>query len=166
MSDMSEAGEQHGKPKQWVVLAVSMALPLLVGALGGIVTDSGWYAELRRPAFAPPGWLFGPVWTALYLGMGVAAWLVWRRAGFRKARAALALYALQLVFNALWNPIFFGLRAMGWALVDIVVLAVAIVVTLIKFYRIDRSAGLLLVPYLLWVLFASVLNFSLWMLNP
>jgi len=163
---MSEAGEQHGKPKQWVVLAVSMALPLLVGALGGIVTDSGWYTELRRPAFAPPGWLFGPVWTALYLGMGVAAWLVWRRAGFRKARAALALYALQLVFNALWSPIFFGLRAMGWAFVDIVVLAVAIVVTLVEFHRIDRRAGLLLVPYLLWVLFASVLNFSLWMLNP
>lgn len=151
---------------QWVVLAVSMALPLLVGAVGGFVTDSGWYADLRRPAFAPPGWLFGPVWTALYLGMGVAAWLVWRRAGFHKARIALALYALQLVFNALWSPIFFGLRAMGWAFVDIVVLAVAIVVTLIKFYRIDRSAGLLLVPYLLWVLFASVLNLSLWILNP
>jgi tryptophan-rich sensory protein len=143
-----------------------MALPLLVGALGGIVTDGGWYTELRRPGFAPPGWLFGPVWTALYLGMGVAAWLVWRRAGFHRARVALALYALQLVFNALWSPIFFGLRAMGWAFVDIVLLAIAIVVTLIKFYRIDRSAGLLLVPYLLWVLFAGALNFSLWMLNP
>ncbi|MFW5741052.1 MAG: TspO/MBR family protein [Myxococcota bacterium] len=140
-------------------------VPLSAGAVGGLVTDSGWYAQLQRPWFAPPGWVFGPVWTVLYVAMGTAAWLVWRTAGWRRGRPALTWYAVQLVLNAAWSPIFFGVRAMGWALAELVVLAVCIVGTLVAFFRVDRRAGMLLVPYLLWVVFAGVLNASLWFLN-
>lgn len=149
----------------WALLVGSIALPLVVGALGGLVTDPSWYAELRRPAFAPPGWVFGPVWTVLYACMGTAAWLVWRAVGWRNARVALAFYGAQLLLNALWTPIFFGLRAMGWALFDISLLIVAIAITIVAFFRIDRRAALLMIPYLVWVTFATALNWSLWTLN-
>lgn len=165
MATHQQAGPPARQAKTWVSLAASIALPLLLGAVGGLATDSGWYVELHRPSFAPPGWVFGPVWTVLYGSMGTAAWWVWRAAGWPRARHALGWYAAQLLLNALWSPIFFGLRAMGWALIDIGLMGVAIVGTLVAFYRIERRAGLLLVPYLLWVAFAAVLNWSLWTLN-
>ena len=147
------------------MLIVSIVVPLGLGALGGLLTDSTWYVDLQRPSFAPPGWLFGPVWTVLYICMGIASWLVWREAGWRAGRRALILYGIQLAFNAAWTPIFFGLRQIGWAFVEILVLATCIVATIVSFARVDRRAAALLVPYLLWVAFASVLNASLWLLN-
>ena len=114
----------------------------------------------------PPSAVFGPVWTALYALMGLAAWLVWRVGGFAAARGALTLFLVQLAVNALWSWLFFGWRLGGWALADIVVLWGLIAATLRAFWRIRPLAGALLVPYLLWVSFAGVLNFSIWQLNP
>lgn len=124
-----------------------------------------FYRSLHRPAWAPPGWLFGPVWTGLYLSMAVGAWLVWRRGGWAEQRRPLAFYLIQLALNAAWTPLFFGLRNPGLALVEIVVLLAAIVVTLRAFWRARRPAGALLIPYLAWVSFATALNFSIWHLN-
>lgn len=155
----------HTKASQALALIGSVLVPLGLGALGGLLTDSGWYVELQRPAFAPPGWLFGPVWTVLYSCMGTSAWLVWRAAGWRGAKQALTLYAAQLALNAAWTPIFFGLRQIGWAFGEILVLLGFIVATIVAFRRVDWRAAALLVPYLLWVAFASVLNGSLWILN-
>jgi len=122
--------------------------------------------ELARPAWAPPGWLFGPVWTALYLMMGIAAWLVWRGHGFSRARFALLLFGVQLTVNALWTWLFFVWRQGGWAFVEILLLWVLIVATMIAFWRLQRLAALVLLPYLAWVSFATALTWSIWKLNP
>lgn len=159
--------------RNWLVLIGFMALSLSAGALGSFYTMLAipeWYASLARPEFAPPDWLFGPVWTTLYLLMGVAAYLVWSssaRAAARPARrkAALELFLLQLILNAEWSIIFFGLRSPGWALVEIVLLWVAILATLLAFARISRPAAWLLAPYLAWVSFAAYLNYTIWILN-
>jgi len=137
-------------------------------ALGNVAATGlwdGWYGALRKPAFTPPGWLFGPVWTVLYACMGIAAWLVWRRRGFRGGAAALSLFAVQLALNAAWTPLFFGLRNPALALVDIAALWGAIVLTVVWFFPVSRPAGWLMVPYLAWTSFAAVLNFELWRLN-
>lgn len=143
--------------------------PLVVGAGSGLMTASAvrdWYPTLVRPSFAPPSWVFGPVWTLLYLMMGLAAYLVWRRgAATRATRIALALFVGQLVLNGLWSVLFFGLRAPGLALIEIVVLWAAIVATLWMFWRVRRIAGVLLIPYLAWVTFATALNAGFWALN-
>ncbi len=142
-----------------------VALCLGVGVIGTVATIPNipaWYAGLAKPAFNPPNWLFGPVWTALYISMGIAAWLVWRTG---PAKAALGLFALQLAFNAAWSPLFFGLHWIGVALIDIVCLFFAIFATLLAFRKRSGFAALLIVPYLAWVGFASVLNFSIWRLN-
>lgn len=150
-------------------LLAFLLVPLLVGAGSGFLTGGAvrdWYPSLVRPSFAPPSWVFGPVWTALYLMMGLAAWFVWRKAGSSPAgRVALGLFALQLVLNGLWSVLFFGLRAPGPALIEIVVLWAAIAATLRAFWRIDAGAGWLLVPYLAWVTFATALNAGFWWLN-
>jgi translocator protein len=150
-------------------LLAFLLVPLLVGAGSGFLTGGAvrdWYPSLVRPSFAPPSWVFGPVWTALYLMMGLAAWLVWRKAGTIPAgRVALGLFALQLVLNGLWSVLFFGLRAPGPALIEIVVLWAAIAATLRAFRRVDAVAGWLLVPYLAWVTFAAILNAGFWWLN-
>jgi tryptophan-rich sensory protein len=125
-----------------------------------------WYAHLSKPSFNPPDWLFAPVWTILYFLMGVAAFLVWHRQGSARAFPALAFFLVQLALNAGWSWIFFGLHKPGAALVEIGVLWLAILATLVAFARLRRAAGLLLVPYLLWVSFAAYLNFRLWRLNP
>jgi len=138
------------------------------GALGAVasVRDATFYAELTRPGWAPPAWLFGPVWTVLYLMMATAAWLVWRTCSFERARTGLLLFIAQLVANALWTWLFFGWRQGALALVDLVVLWVLIAMTIAVFWRLNRLAGVLLVPYLAWVSFAGALNLSLWQLNP
>ena len=146
----------------WVVVC------FVAAAIGGAasVQAGPFYTQLVRPEWAPPASLFGPVWTALYALMAIAAWLVWRVNGFRAARRALTLFLVQLALNALWSWLFFGWHRGGLAFADIVVLWALIVATVIAFWRIRPWAGALLVPYLLWVSFASALNYSVWQLNP
>jgi benzodiazapine receptor len=148
-----------------IVLLVSLILVAAVALLGGRSAPGAWYAQLVKPALTPPNWLFGPVWTLLYVLMAVSAWLVWRKAGFRSAAAAFSLYACQLALNALWSWVFFSRHRVGWALIDIVALWAAILITLILFWKVRPIAGALLVPYLAWVSFAGFLNFELWRLN-
>ena len=136
-----------------------------IGAIASI-DAADFYAELTRPEWAPPGALFGPVWTTLFALMSIAAWLVWRRHGFRGAPAALSLFLLHLPFNALWSWLFFAWRQGALAFFEVLLLWMLIAATLILFWRASRLAGLLLLPYLLWVSFAAVLNFAVWQLNP
>ena len=127
---------------------------------------SGWYDQLQKPFFTPPPWLFGPVWTVLYLLMGVAAFLIWQKGlHVRAVRIALAWFLAQLVLNAAWTPVFFGARRLGLSVVVILLLWLALVGTIRQFRRLSRVAALLLCPYLLWVSFAAVLNVSIWILN-
>lgn len=159
----------HAPPGRGLLaLLVLLALAGLVAAIGGLVTAEAipsWYASLAKPAFNPPNGLFGPVWTLLYAMMSLAAWRVWMRRAFPGARTALAVYGAQLALNLGWSLIFFGLHAIGAALIEIVALFAAIVGTGVLFWRVDRAAGALFVPYGLWVMFASVLNFAVWRLN-
>jgi tryptophan-rich sensory protein len=159
------SGETGGK---WWMLPAFIGFSLLAGVIGGFATASSvgtWYADLAKPGWNPPDAVFGPVWTALYVLMGVAAWLVWRSGGWSGARVALGLFAIQLVLNTLWSLLFFGLRSPGLALVEIVILWIAIVATLVAFARFSRTASWLMAPYLVWVTFATLLNFSIWRLN-
>lgn len=137
-------------------------------AVGGLASaNSGeFYRELVRPSWAPPGWLFGPVWSVLYAIMGIAAWFVWRAQGFTGARQALLIFIGQLVANALWTWLFFVWRLGGAAFVEILILWGLILVTTILFWRVSRIAGALLIPYLAWVSFAAALTLSTWRLNP
>jgi tryptophan-rich sensory protein len=129
----------------------------------GSVRD--WYPILRKPSWNPPAWLFGPVWTTLYIMMAIAAWLIWQRRGLAHVGSALALFGFQLILNALWSPLFFGLKSPLAGLLDIVPLWAAILVTMISFWKISATAGVLLLPYWLWVSFATALNFAIWRLN-
>ncbi len=145
-----------------------LAVCLAVSALGGAATASSvgtWYRVLEKPPFNPPDWVFAPVWTALFFMMAIAGWRVWRRDGLRKARWALTLFGLQLGLNLTWSIVFFGLRSIGAALVEIIVLLLAILATTAVFWQRDRVAGMLFVPYAGWVAFATVLNAALWRLN-
>lgn len=143
----------------WIALTFCAALT------GFFIQPAGYYASLVKPAWSPPAWVFGPVWTVLYVLMAVAAWLIWRRGGWRTQRGPLMLYLLQLALNALWTPLFFGLRNPGLAFAGIVLLWLAIVAVTFAFFRAHRAAGWLLAPYGLWVTFAAVLNFSIWRLQ-
>jgi translocator protein len=134
--------------------------------MGAFFEPGEWYGALTKPAWNPPGWLFGPVWTALYTMMAVAAWLVWRQGGWARQRSPLLLFLTQLTLNALWTPLFFGAHWLGVAFADIVLLWLAIAATLASFRRVNRLAAWLLAPYLAWVGFAAVLNFTLWRMNP
>jgi tryptophan-rich sensory protein len=134
-------------------------------AFGGWFTPGTWYASLNKPEWNPPGWVFGPVWTLLYCAMAVAAWLVWRQGGFAAQRRPLRWYAVQLLLNAAWSPLFFGLRRPDIAFAEIVLLWLAIAMTWFTFRPVSRTAAWLLAPYLAWVSFAAVLNFTLWRMN-
>ena len=152
-----------------LVLAFFVALCLVIGALGASVVATSvdtWYADLAKPPFTPPDRLFGPVWTVLYVLMAIAAWRVWRAADRDTRRGPLTLFALQLALTLGWTVVFFGLQKIGAALATIVVLDVGVVVTTLAFRTIDRWAALLMVPYLAWVAFATVLNIAIWRLNP
>jgi translocator protein len=142
-----------------------LALSFGVAAFGGLFMPGEWYAGLRKPAWNPPGWLFGPVWTALYTMMAVAAWLVWKRGGFAAQRRPLTIFLVQLTLNAAWTPLFFGLHWTGVAFAEIVLLWLAIAATAAAFRPVCRAAAWLLVPYLAWVSLAAMLNFTLWRLN-
>ena len=140
---------------------------LIVGAAASVFTEPNiatWYAGLVRPSFAPPNWLFAPVWTTLYVLMAVAAWRVWRIAGMKSPE--MAAYVLQLIFNFAWSAIFFAAHQIGLALVEIGLLLLLILTTTILFWRRDRLAGLLFLPYLAWTVFAAFLNQAFWALNP
>ena len=141
-------------------------MTFLAAAIGSQAGPGSWYAGLNKPTWNPPNWVFGPVWTYLYLTMALAAWRVWRRGGWTNRRTPLLMYLLQLILNAFWSPIFFGLQQPGFAFAEILLLWAAIAGTLVLFLRVDRIAGILLVPYLAWVSFATFLNFTLWRLNP
>lgn len=148
-------------------LIVSFAVAFAAAGVGSVasIRASEFYRELSRPAWAPPGNVFGPVWTFLFCCMATAAWLVWRENSARRS-TALALYLIQLGLNALWSWLFFAWREGRWAFAEVVVLWAAILITLVLFWRIRTAAGLLLVPYFLWVSFAWCLTFSVWKLNP
>ena len=153
---------------KWGVLVGLLVAVFVVAGIGGWFTSMGvsdWYPTLRKPSWNPPSWLFGPVWTVLYISMAVAAWLVWKDAGFDGATAALALFGVQLLLNLAWSGVFFALQSPGWALVEIGVLWLAIMVTTMLFFRHSAWAGGLMVPYLLWVSFAAVLNAAIVRLN-
>lgn len=154
--------------KQIIGLIAWLVVSFIAAAIGSAASIQAgpFYAQLVRPAWAPPSDVFGPVWTVLYALMGIAAWLAWRSGGLRAARTALTLFLVQLAVNALWSWLFFGWQLGGPAFADIVLLWLLIVATLMAFWRIRPLAGALLVPYLLWVSFAAALNYSVWQLNP
>jgi benzodiazapine receptor len=152
-----------------VRLISSVSVCLLTGFLGSFVTRDSvttWYAQLSRPSFTPPDWTFGVVWPVLYVMMGISAFLIWN-VGIdkRQVKVALGFFALQLILNGLWTLIFFGLHLIGLALVEIVILWAAILMTILAFWKVSKPAALLLLPYILWVSFAVVLNASLFLLN-
>jgi len=154
--------------RQIVGLIVLLAVVFAVAGLGSLATSPNiptWYAGLAKPSWNPPNWLFGPVWSVLYVCMATAAWLVWRKGGWAQARRALSLFALQLALNGAWSWLFFGLHRPGAAFVELVALLAAILATTIAFWGRSLAAGILMLPYLGWVAFASVLNFSIWRLN-
>jgi tryptophan-rich sensory protein len=156
----------HGAA-QWIGLACAVAACFAAAGIGSLYTTPAipvWYASLQKPAWNPPNWLFGPVWTLLYLSMAVAVWLVWRERGFA-ASLPLALFAVQLILNALWSIIFFGWKRPGLALVEIFFLWAAIFATMLSFWRVSQIAAWLMWPYLMWVTFAGFLNLAIWKLN-
>lgn len=150
-------------------LAVALALPLAVGFTGSIFTrnaiDSGWYDSLYQPSFTPPRWVFGPVWTVLYILMGIALYIVWNQFPRKRRENALGIFALQLLLNFLWSLFFFYFNDIEIALLDIAALWISIVMMIWMFYRVKPLAGWLIIPYLLWVSFAAALNIAYWVLN-
>ena len=149
-------------------LVISIILCQLAGFLGSLFTIPAiptWYKTLDKPFFTPPNWIFSPVWISLFLLMGISLFMVWRKQGQPRFKVALIFFLVQLIFNILWSAAFFGLRSPLLGLIDIVLLWGAILLTIQHFLRISKTAGLLLLPYIVWVSFAVVLNFSLWILN-
>jgi translocator protein len=161
------AGRRAGAGS-WLALGLFVAASFAAAWMGSSFTEPqipGWYESLRKPAWTPPNWLFGPVWSLLYLSMGVAAWLVWRERGLGGAPLAFALFFAQLALNAIWSILFFGRRSPGAAFAEITVLWAAIFATMVAFWRVSRPAGWLFVPYLWWVTFATFLNYAIWRAN-
>lgn len=150
-------------------LVISILIPLAVGAIAGFFTAESvntWYAGLQKPSFNPPNWIFGPVWTSLYVLMGIGLYLVWKQPASAEGRnAALTIFWIQLLLNFCWSFIFFKLKETGWAFADIVALWISIITMIIFFHRVSSVAAFLQLPYLLWVSFASVLNAAIWQLN-
>ena len=157
------------KKSEILKLVVSILIPLIAGFIGSIATFSSiptWYTTLTKPTWAPPNWVFGPVWTTLFILMGIALFLVWRQGLWRRdVKIAIIIFAVQLVLNVLWSVIFFGLQSLTGGLIEIVFLWIAILATIIAFYRISKVAGILLLPYLTWVTIASYLTYTVYLLN-
>jgi translocator protein len=154
--------------ESWVSLVPFVVVCFAAAGIGSLFTATSvktWYAQLRRPEWTPPNWIFGPVWTTLYLLMAISAWLVWRSTSGPDARPALTLFTVQLVLNSLWSLVFFGLRKVGPAFAEILLLWMMIVATTVAFLPMSLLAAWLLIPYLGWVLFASYLNFRIWQMN-
>ena len=154
-----------GTVKNLLGLAVWLLITFAAGWIGSQYMPGAWYESLVKPSWNPPNAIFAPVWSVLYILIGIAAWLVWRRSGFSVAAAALSIFIVQLFLNTLWLYLFFGLHRPDMAFFDIVALWVSILIVMVLFWREDRYAGALLLPYLAWVSFALYLNFTLWQLN-
>jgi translocator protein len=153
---------------KYLFLIGSILLALSAGWIGAFFTVSSvdsWYTTLVQPSFAPPAWVFGPVWTLLYILMGISAFIIWQHRSHALSRIALMVYGVQLVLNTCWSIIFFGMQNPGWAFAEILVLLIMIIITTGLFWRVSRVAGALLIPYLAWVSFASYLNYAIWILN-
>lgn len=152
-------------PKNIWRLVASIVICQSAGIIGAVFTVSAikdWYLFLNKPSFSPPNWLFGPVWTTLYFLMGTSLYWIW----VKKQRGnTLKIFALHLALNTSWSLVFFGLHTIFLALMNIMVLWILILMVMIKFYKIDKKAGLILIPYLLWVSFATILNYNIWLLN-
>ncbi len=159
-----------GKSHSYGKLIAAVLLCLIVGSMGSLVTMTGsgsWYASLEKPAFTPPNWVFGPVWTMLFILMGIALYLIWQSGTERReVQIALAVFAIQFALNILWSFLFFGMESPILGLVDIVLLWIMIAVTIVLFYQIRKIAAYLLIPYLVWVSIATALNYSIYILNP
>ena len=151
-------------------LIIAVLIPLAVGSLAGYFTASsvnGWYTTLVKPSFNPPNWLFAPVWTSLYIMMGIAFYLIWKKEANDVVKStAVTLYIVQLALNFLWSFVFFYAQQPGWALVNIILMWIFIYLTILWFGKISSLSAWLLVPYICWVSFATVLNFAIWKLNP
>lgn len=155
--------------KKYIIpLFLSILITFSAAFIGSFFTAKSidnWYQFLNKPFFAPPNWLFAPVWTLLYILMALSAFLIWQKKKELKVNKALTLYFIQLILNAIWSIVFFGFRRPALAFFEIILLWLFILLTLIDFYKIKKMAGLLLIPYLLWVAFAAILNLSVWILN-
>lgn len=156
------------KKESWVKLVISILVCQLAGIAGAIYTSGSlttWYATLAKPSFTPANWIFAPAWITLFLLMGISLWLVWEKEKKRNINTAFVFFSIQLVLNAMWSAFFFGMQNPLYALIDIALLWLAILATILSFWKISKSAAYLLVPYILWVTFAAVLNFYIWRLN-
>ena len=152
-----------------IKLIIAVAIPLAVGGISGFFTATGvesWFQTINKPSWNPPGWIFGPVWTTLYAMMGVALFLVWKSdSSDILKKTAIALFAVQLILNFFWSFIFFDQHQIGWALVEIIVMWIFILLTIFAFGNVSKLAAWLLVPYISWVSFATILNYSIWKMN-
>ena len=154
--------------ESWLSLIPFVVVCFLAAAIGALATNSSvktWYPQLRRPEWTPPNWLFGPVWTTLYLMMALSAWLAWRGSNSGVPRFALILFGIQLVLNALWSVVFFGLRKIGPAFAEVLLLWMMLIATAVSFLPLSLLAAWLLIPYIAWVGFASYLNYRIWQMN-
>lgn len=152
----------------WVKFVISILMCQLAGIIGSLFTSSSiptWYATLNKPSFNPPNWIFAPVWISLYVMMGISFYLIWRKSGIPNFGFLMSVFIFQLVLNAFWSIIFFGLKSPGFAFLEIIFLWLAILMCVIYFFKVSKISSFLLIPYLLWVGFASVLNYFLWQLN-
>lgn len=150
-------------------LVISITIPLAIGATAGFFTVTGvdsWYQTIHKPSWNPPNWVFGPVWTTLYVMMGIALYLIWKSgAAASLKKTAIILFTIQLTLNFFWSFIFFDQRQIGWAFVEIIAMLLMILLTIFAFARVSKAAAWLMVPYISWVSFASILNYSIWRLN-
>lgn len=153
----------------FVKLLIAIAIPVLVGGISGFFTVTGvdsWYQTIQKPSWNPPNWVFGPVWTTLYVMMGIALWLVWKEDTSRELKMiAFILFGVQLILNFLWSFVFFKLEQPGFAFLEILFMWVAILATIFAFAQVNKTAAWLLVPYISWVSFAAILNFTIWRMN-
>lgn len=162
---ISSGGNEVGRGQVVAGLVGWLVITFAAAGVGSLFLPGEWYLQLAKPRWTPPNWVFGPVWSILYALMAVAAWLVWKRKGLSGAILPLVFFIVQLVLNAMWSWLFFGLKNPGLAFGEIIVLWLVILLTLIAFCRQTPFAGALLLPYLAWVSFAVILNFSIWQMN-
>jgi translocator protein len=155
--------------KKTYKIIISILIPFIAGAIGSFFTSpaiTGWYSLIEKPRINPPSWVFGPAWTIIYILMGISLYLIWSKGcKENKVKVAISIFMIQLMLNSVWSILFFGLKNPGLAFIEIFFLWISILITIIFFYKISKKAAYLLVPYILWVSFASYLNYSIWILN-
>ena len=162
--------DKYTPKKHWDIpgLCLFISLCLLVSGLGGAITSNTvdtWYQGINKPSFNPPDWVFAPIWITLYVLMGIAAWRIWRKSSPKKIVIPLAVFSIQLALNLIWSFLFFGIQRIDLALFEIVTLLIVIIANTVLFWRVDRLAGIFLIPYIAWVTYAMILNASIWILN-